>query len=242
MAGPKWIREPGNGEKFERCFLLDMYKAYQDRQIGDFRLLFSYTNFYAAALLALLTAFVVALVKATEETLVSLLTLLPLAAHVLIWNGRITAWRFYRRYLEGRVRLTKIEYALGLDRELPVAGFQNREEDLLWPDDSSFLPARYFSQAREHPDSVNFINASSLKHGMGRLTHLMFRAFLLLAWGGLFAVPICQWFLGKPDRVIILSVRVSVAAGVIALLVGLYYCQEWKTMRREYKAGSRNNT
>ncbi len=233
MDSHNWIRTKEGDETIDAKVLLDLYKIYQDRQLWDLRLLFSYTNFYAAALLALLTAFVVALVTAKSYALVGLLTVLPLAAHFMIWNGRITAWRFYRRYTEGKVRLTKIEYALDLDRQIPVEKLREKA-DSMWAREPFFLPRRYFRQASESDNSIIFTHDRSLEHGLGKLTQMMFATLLLFAWGGLFVTPICLFFLEKSDSAFFLSVIISISASVIAAMAMRHYKREWKVMQDEY--------
>ena len=234
MASPNWIRMAKEKEPIDTKFLLDLYKVYQDRLLSDLRLLFSYTNFYAAALLALLTAFVVSLVKTKDEPMVALLTLLPFAAHVLIWNGRVTAWCFYRRYTEGRVLLLKIEYALGLDRQIPVENFEGKPP-FMWFTEECFLPERYFNDARNYPTSADFCRDISVKYGMGKLTQLMFKAFLVFAWVGLFVTPMCLYFFPDSDSAsdspLCLSVIISACASVLAGIVQFHYQKVWKNMQ-----------
>ena len=235
MESPMWIREAKEDEPESTAFLLGLYKVYQDRLLSDLRLLFSYTNFYAAALMALFGAFVVALVKTKDEPMAALLTLLPFAAHVWIWIGRVTAWTYYRRYTEGRMLLLKIEYALGLDRQIPVTGFKG-QAPFMWAAEECFLPERYFKDARKYETSADFSLGISLNYGLGKLTQLMFTAFLIFAWVGLFVTPVCLWLFREPDSAIGFafwsSVIMSVIASVCAGIVQCFYKKVWKDMQR----------
>ena len=233
MTLPNWMREKQSQDALDAKLLLEMYRLYQDRQLWDLRLLYNYTNFYAAGLSALLTAFVVAFIKSREDELVGLLTLLPLGALLLAYNGRITAWRFYRRYTEGRVRLTKIEYALDLDGSLPV-GPVDKEDPLLWAKESNFLPVRYFDEGKAFETSVEFTHKRSLGKGVGRLTTLMFNTFLLIGWVSLAIIPVCLTIRGAPPSVVNMSIVVTCACVAIGGVAWLCYWVLWRRMQKDY--------
>ena len=144
MQPPAWIREiePEDGEvPHDTC---ELYKVFQDRQLWHLRLLCTYTNFHIGALSGLVTVFILGLVAQYDNPLIGLLSILPLSALLLLHNWRAMAWRFHRSYIEGRVKLTKLEYSMGLAGQL-VVPCRQRETRVPWPKDSSLLPVRHFA-------------------------------------------------------------------------------------------------
>ena len=93
--------------------LLRLYEVYQQRQMGDLDMHFRFAYYYSAALTALITGFVLGFVHLHVEPEAGFMAFVPLLVILLVHQGKLTTFRFYRRYTEGRVRLTKIEYLLG---------------------------------------------------------------------------------------------------------------------------------
>jgi hypothetical protein len=136
--------------------LLEWYKIFQSRQIADLDMLHRYANYYVAALLAMLGALGLLVSRVFGESVSCSLVFLSVAAVVVAHQGKLMAFRFYRRYNEGRMRLSKIEYLLGLHDVVHVPSDHLRGA-APWPQDPSFLIGRYVAENQRETRSDVFI-------------------------------------------------------------------------------------
>lgn len=154
-----WI-ETGDSDLPRRGELIKLYDVFQVRQIADLDMVHRYANYYVAVLLAILTAFVLGLTRADFAPVAGLLVILPVLSFMLSQQGKLMAFRFYRRYNEGRMRLTKIEYLLGLHGH--VKSSRSIERDYpLWSDDKAFVLGRYINEAKRESSSCRFVQRRS---------------------------------------------------------------------------------
>jgi len=182
----EWLNQMTE-ESLGKGDLLQLYKLFQDRQIADLDMLHKYANYYVAALLAMLAALAIGLTRAYDTPVAGALIALPVVSFMLSQQGKLMAFRFYRRYNEGRVRLTKIEYLLGLLG--PIASKEVPQNDL-WPKDKGFLSERYRIEADKEPCSIGFVHRRSTLHmvqgyGAGYIVQMTFNVF-----SGLFALAV----------------------------------------------------
>lgn len=119
-----------------------------------------YANYYIAALLAMVTAFIIGLSSIYDTLGAGLLVIIPIVSFMLSQQGKLMTFRFYRRYTEGRVRLTKIEYLLGLHGPIKWSGSVEHEY-APWPDDQGFVLGRYVNEAHYESASCEFIQRRS---------------------------------------------------------------------------------
>lgn len=179
--GAEWV----DGDKQDvpsRDELLQLYGLFQTRQIADLDMLHKYANYYVAALLAMLAALVLGATRGYEMPVAGALVVLPVVSLMLSQQGKLMAFRFYRRYNEGRMRLTKIEYLLGLHG--PVVSSRPPPHDL-WPEDRGFLLGRYKKEAEKESSSDDFIDRRSRVrflggYGAGYIVQMTFSVFSCL--------------------------------------------------------------
>lgn len=226
-----WIGQEVN-EGLKRNELLELYRVYQERQMGDLDMHFRFANYYAAALTALVTAFVLGFVHLRKEPEAGFMAFVPLLVILLVHQGKLTTFRFYRRYTEGRVRLTKIEYLLGLcgriDVEKLPAGIEAQKK--LWPDDCEFLPHRYLAQSLPFSSSSEFIHERAWRYGLGKLTQKTFNIFYAFSWGALIWLPVALNFSASSRKKIAISCASSGIGLAIALVSTIRYQILRKTM------------
>lgn len=150
---PDWVkivkqnaREKEN--ESERKELLQLYEVFQTRQIADLDMLHRYANYYVALLMALIAALILGLKEMHEYPVAGLFTILLVLPFVLSQQAKLMAFRFYRRYNEGRARLTKIEYLLGMHGQMKHADSPNPDYTL-WEHDEAFVLDRYHDEIKK---------------------------------------------------------------------------------------------
>jgi len=157
---PGWIEEVSRDDRPDRKELAKLYEVFQTRQIADLDMLHRYANYYVAVLLAMLTAFALGLTRGHSVPVPGFLVVLPVVSFMLSQQGKLMAFRFYRRYNEGRMRLTKIEYLLGLHGRIEVSKpFQ--PPYALWREDQAFVLGRYIHDVKRESSSREFVKRRS---------------------------------------------------------------------------------
>lgn len=204
---------------WNRKDLLKLYHVYQDRQMGDLDLHFKFTNYYVVALTALLSVFAWVLTRVYNEQEAGLIAFIPLLVVLLVHQAKLTTFRFYRRYTEGKVRLVKIEYLLSLLGPIEVEKPSRELEPQggLWWEDSRFLPERYIKQSPDSSKSSAFIIKRSWHYGLGTLTQKTLSLFSIFSWLAIICLPFVLCY-SKPDK---LRMQISYASSTLAAVIGV---------------------
>ncbi len=223
------------GRGFDDSDFLQLYKLYQDRQICDLDQHFRFANYYVAILIALQTAFFIGLTSAYDKPVAVVLSLIPVLSLLLVHQGKLATLRFYRRYTEGRVRLTKIEHLLGLHGPVFLRGQteKNSAAEELWPCDRRFLPERYIERALEHCNSNHFVLARLGKYGIGASIQRTLNIFALFSWLALLALPIGLCFVSGCGNRELTCIVVSSAGCFVVIASQAWYFVEKKKLRAE---------
>jgi hypothetical protein len=240
---PGWISEAG--PQFDKQELLQLYGTYQTRQLADLDMQFRFNNHYVSLIVVLLTAFAIGLAKFSEKSVAgqpvaAFLVAFPLLGILLAYHGKLASFRFYRRYTEGRTRLTKIEYLLGLDGPVskpadhPFTPSSARK--ILWPEDVQFLPKRYFNQSVAYTASSGFIERRSWEYGLGGLTQRTLTVCCVSCWlaipGLSGALSLCSR--GDVTEVDDILTPVTVLAlGIASWFYYLYLTEKAKMLRED---------
>lgn len=196
-----WIQE-GEEDSPSREELITLYGLFQSRQIADLDMLHKYVNYYIAALLAMLAAFVLGLTKGYDTKVAGALVVLPTFSFILCLQGKLMAFRFYRRYNEGRVRLNKIEYLLGLHAPVTCLSLPKWE---LWSDDKGFIIGRYRDEMSKESSSRDFIWRRSRPlirngYGAGYINQITFTVFAVLFTCLTIALPVGLLFASTSEN------------------------------------------
>jgi len=215
--------------------LLKLYELFQDRQIADLDMLHKYANYYVAALLAMLAALAVASPRGYNTSFAGTLIALPMVSIMLAQQGKLMAYRFYRRYNEGRVRLSKIEYILGLQgciscKEIPQSD--------LWPKDDGFLLARYRRETQKEDFSPAFVHRRSKirflgGYGAGYIIQMTFSVFAALFAVILVGLPVCLLFTKTSPRCKMANIGLTLVGVAIISVYMFWYWHTRKHMERE---------
>ena len=227
-----WLRL--GEDHLKRTELLKLYELFQNRQIADLDMLYRYANYYVAVLLALFTALILALPKAYNTSFAGTLIFLPMVSNMFALQGKLMSYRFYRRYNEGRVRLSKIECILGLQGPISC---NKMPETVFWPDDDAFLLGRYREENLIDKLSTKFVNRRSkiklLKgYGAGYIIQMTYSVFVVLFSLALVGLPVYLLFAQISTSSKIINLGISLIG--IAAMFAYTYCY-WHTLKHMEK-------
>lgn len=215
--------------------LLQLYKLFQDRQIADLDMLHRYANYYVAALLAMLAALAIGITQGYATPVAGALVALPVVSFILAQQGKLMSFRFYRRFNEGRVRLSKIEYLLGLQGPISCKDLPRHD---LWPHDEGFLLGRYRREAEKEPTSTAFVRRrSEIKlrggYGAGHIIQMSFSVFTGLFALALIGLPLGLLFASTSRTCKTVNIVLSLTALLVAAVHTVWYWRVRDRMLRE---------
>ena len=167
-----WLSD--EGKIIDENILLKLYEIYSEDEVSHLDYHYKYRNYYTTILSALLAIFVGGVLQFYEQPFApALFALLP-CIFILSELGKRTVNRYYRRFLESIVILSKIDHVLGLERSIKT--LRSSYTKILWPHDEHFLPERWIQDREKHKNSEDFIS-QRMNMGDNRYAHWTFSFF-----------------------------------------------------------------
>lgn len=195
----EWLKEIENNDKPQSALgpseLVQLHRNYLTRQLHDLDSMYRHANLLLLALTPLLLGFVYTLAKHPNEGITQFVYVIPFICLLLIHEGKLTTVRYYRRYIEGRVQVTKVEYALGLLGPIQIkkTGMPASAKPDLWKKEGSFLPNRHYAQPMPYESSRLYIYGCLHKYGVGGLVMRIYNVLYFLSWLVFVGFPLILW-------------------------------------------------